>query len=171
MRVRAIVGLLFISSVLHAQQVVPPLHTKGYQIVDAAGQPVQLLSVNWYGFDEKEFVVGGLDRAPLAAIVSEIQQMGFNSVRLPWSNETLEQNPAVRDAALAANPDLRGKHSMELMDIVIQALTSAHLMVILDDHTSNADWCCNEQLQRALVQRCVSRDEVDRRLADDIAAL
>jgi hypothetical protein len=60
---------------------------------------------------------------------------------------------------------------MELMDIVIQALTSAHLMVILDDHTSNADWCCNEQLQRALVQRCVSRDEVDRRLADDIAAL
>jgi endoglucanase len=112
--------------------------------VDADGRAVQLLSVNWYGFDEKEFVAGGLDRVPLATVVSEIQGMGFNSVRLPWANEGLEHDPAVSDASLAANPELHGKHSMELMDIVIKALTDAHLMVILDNHMSNADWCCNE---------------------------
>jgi endoglucanase len=138
------VVLLLMGCVVQAQQVSPPLHTKGYQILDAAGHPVQLLSVNWYGFDQKEFVVGGLDHVPLGTVVSEIRGMGFNSVRLPWANEGLEHDPAVSDAALSANPELRGKHSMELMDIVIQALTDAHLMVILDNHMSDADWCCNE---------------------------
>ena len=61
----------------------PPLHTKGHQILDAAGHGVRLISVNWYGFDQKEFVVGGLDHAPLATIISEIIALGVNSVRLP----------------------------------------------------------------------------------------
>src|ERR1700675_31901 len=58
-----------------------PLHTHVYEIVDAANHPLRLKSVNWYGFDEKESVVGGLDHASLASIVRLIQQMGFNSVR------------------------------------------------------------------------------------------
>jgi endoglucanase len=135
---------LVITGTLQCQETAPPLHTFGYQILDAHDRPVQLLSVNWYGFDEKEFVAGGLDRAPLATIVSEIRAMGFNSVRLPWANEVLEHNPAVGEGSLTANPELRGKHSMELMDAVIQALTDARLMVILDNHMSDADWCCNE---------------------------
>jgi hypothetical protein len=36
------------------QGIVPPLRTSGHQIVDAAGHPVRLTSVNWYGFDQKE---------------------------------------------------------------------------------------------------------------------
>ena len=47
----------------------PPLHTEGYRIVDASGHAVRLTSVNWYGFDQKEYVAGGLDHAPLETIV------------------------------------------------------------------------------------------------------
>ncbi|QNI32296.1 cellulase family glycosylhydrolase [Alloacidobacterium dinghuense] len=121
-----------------------PLHTSGYKIVDAKKSPVQLKSVNWYGFDEKEYVPGGLDHAPLATIVGLIKRMGFNSVRLPWANETLEKNPVVADYAIKANPQLRGKHAMEVMDIVIDALAKAQIMVILDNHVSRADWCCKD---------------------------
>jgi len=90
-------SLAIASMATHGQQpgVEPPLHTKGHQIVDAAGHSVRLISVNWYGFDQKEFVVGGLDHAPLATVVSEIVALGVNSVRLPWANETLEHDPAV----------------------------------------------------------------------------
>jgi endoglucanase len=130
----------------HGQQppVVPPLHTDGYRIVDAAGHRVRLTSVNWYGFDQKEFVVGGLDHAPLNTIVNEIVALGVNSVRLPWANETLEQNPVVPDYAVKANPQFKGKRSMEIMDAVVAALAKAHLMIILDNHMSRADWCCND---------------------------
>jgi endoglucanase len=126
-------------------QVTLPLHTAGHAIVDAADKPVRLTSVNWYGFDEKEYVAGGLDHAPLATIVDEIRKIGVNSVRLPWANETLEHDPLVPDYAVKANPQFKGKHAMQVMDAVIDALARAHIMVILDNHVSRADWCCNDK--------------------------
>ena len=132
-----------ISALAHAQ-VEPPLHTSGHDIVDSAGRRVRLTSVNWYGFDQQEFVVGGLDHAPLASIVQEIVDLGVNSVRLPWANETLERNPRVPDYAVKANPQLRGLHAMQVMDAVIGALAERHIMVVLDNHMSRADWCCSE---------------------------
>lgn len=124
--------------------ITPPLHTAGYQIVDAHGQTIRLTSVNWYGFDEKEYVAGGLDHAPLQSIIEQIQKIGVNSVRLPWANETLERNPLVPDYAVAANPQFKGKHALDVMDAVIAALAQAHIMVILDNHVSRADWCCSD---------------------------
>lgn len=125
-------------------QIAPPLHTGGYQIFDSQNHVVRLTSVNWYGFDQKEFVPGGLDHAPLATIVEQIHALGVNSVRLPWANETVEKNPVVPDYAVKANPQFRGKHAMEIMDAVIATLTRSHIMVILDNHVSRADWCCKD---------------------------
>src|SRR3954451_14816535 len=73
-------------------EIAPPLHTDGHRIVDAASHPVRLTSVNWYGFDEKEYVGRGLDPAPLAKIVEQTRPIGVIPVRLPWANETLEHN-------------------------------------------------------------------------------
>jgi endoglucanase len=141
-----LVCVVFLSALAAAQSlpIAPPLHTNGHEILDSAGRKVRLTSVNWYGFDQKEFVVGGLDHAPLGVIVQEIVDLGVNSVRLPWANETLEHDPLVPDYAVKTNPQLKGKHAMEVMDTVIHALAEAHIMVILDNHMSNADWCCSE---------------------------
>src|SRR6516225_1754671 len=76
----------------------------------AAWHPVPLASVNWYGFDQKEFVAGGLDHARLEVIIGQIKAIGVNSVRLPWANETFEKNPVVPEYAVRANPKFRGKH-------------------------------------------------------------
>jgi endoglucanase len=127
-----------------AQQITPPLRTSGHLILDAKNDRVRLTSVNWYGFDQKEFVPGGLDHATLAQIIEQIHAFGLNSVRLPWANETLERNPVVPDYAIKANPQFRGKHALEVMDALISALAGAHIMVILDNHVSRADWCCKD---------------------------
>jgi len=136
--------LLLPSALLAQQRVHPPLHTNRHQILDSAGHVVRLTAVNWYGFDQKEFVAGGLDHAPLETIVEQIRAIGVNSVRLPWANETLERNPVVPDYALKANPNFQGKHAIDVLDAVIAALARAHLMVILDNHVSRADWCCSD---------------------------
>src|ERR1041384_4889536 len=73
-----------------------PLHTSGRWIVDASGSRVKLASVNWDGAESPEHVVGGLDRAPLGDIARWIKRNGFNSVRLPWSDEMYERNPVVK---------------------------------------------------------------------------
>jgi endoglucanase len=50
----------------------------------------------------------------------------------------------VPDYAVAANPQFKGKHAMAIMDALIAALAHAHIMVILDNHMSRADWCCSD---------------------------
>jgi endoglucanase len=120
-----------------------PLHTNGRFIVDQFNHRVKLNSVNWYGSEGNDYVVAGLQLEPLEAIVHRIRCMGFNSVRLPWSNEMVESNPVVGNYALTANPELMGLHAMQIFDTVVRALTSEGIMVILDNHNSNAEWCCS----------------------------
>lgn len=119
-----------------------PLHTSGASIVNRFGQPVRLAAVNWYGGESVDFVPAGLQAQPLARIVSEIRQLGFNAIRLPWSNQLVEQNPVVPDYAVAANPQFEGMHAMTVFEIIVHALTNQGLAVILDNHNSNAEWCC-----------------------------
>lgn len=140
--------MVLLCATAQAKHITPdqlPLATRGAEIVDAHGKPLRLVSVNWYGFDQGEYVAGGLERAPLAQLVRQIRQMGFNSVRLPWANQVVEDNPVVPRYALVANPQLEGKHALEIMDAVIDALAHEGITVILDNHTSRADWCCNEK--------------------------
>jgi endoglucanase len=121
----------------------PPLHTSGPSIVDANGSRVRLNAFNWYGAESSDYVVAGLQIAPLQSIVSEIKSLGFNAVRLPWSNQMYESNPVVQNYALTANPTMNGENAMTIFDQVVNALTGAGIMVILDNHNSNAEWCCS----------------------------
>ena len=120
-----------------------PLATSARWVVDANGKRFKLASVNWYGAEEKDFVVGGLDFADVHVLAVAIRQLGFNSVRLPFSNQLVETDPVIANARLAANPALQGKTALEVLDAVIAALAAEGLVVILDDHVSTADWCCS----------------------------
>src|SRR5580658_4953388 len=120
-----------------------PLHTSGQYIVDSNGVRVHLNAFNWYGAEGEDFAVEGLEAQPLNSIVATIKGLGFNAVRLLWSNQMVESNPVVGSYALTANPSLEGEHALTIFDSVVNALTSAGIMVILDNHMSNAGWCCS----------------------------
>jgi endoglucanase len=123
-----------------------PLRTQGRWIVDADGTRFKLAAVNWYGAEEEDFVVAGLDRIDLDLLAASIREMGFNAVRLPWSNELVERNPKVDAARLSANPQLlrsdRETRALDVLDAVIAALARQGLVVVLDNHVSDAGWCC-----------------------------
>lgn len=122
-----------------------PLHTDGRWIVDAEGRRVKLAGVNWSGAETQSFVVGGLDVRPLDDLAALVAAGGFNSVRLPWSNQLVEEDPVVAADHLAANRDLQGRHALEVLDAVVAALAKHGLMVVLDNHRSRADWCCDAE--------------------------
>lgn len=127
-----------------------PLHTEGRWILDAKGERFKFAAVNWYGAEEMDYVPAGLELADIRAIALRIRELGFNAVRLPWSNEMVELNPVVADAVVAANPDLKGKTALAVFDAVIDALAHEGLVVILDNHVSDADWCCSDLDQNGL---------------------
>lgn len=121
-----------------------PLHTESRWIVDGNGNRVKLASVNWSGAETQAFTVGGLDDRALDDLSALVRDGGFNSVRLPWSNQLVEENPVVPAQYLSANPQLQGLRALEVLDAVIESLGRHGVMVVLDNHRSRADWCCDE---------------------------
>jgi len=140
------------------------LHTCGPYIEDYAGQPVRLLSVNWYGFEANDFVAAGLDRRAYRDIIATVKGLGYNTLRIPFSNEMVETNPVVSalkqscpageppsacraidgQALLGPNTDLYGLSSLEILKRIVDYAGSQGLYVILDDHRSRAGWAAQE---------------------------
>lgn len=139
----AIALAMFAEAVPAAAAPAFPLHTSGRFIVDANGNRVRLNAFNWYGAESTDYVVEGLQAQSLPNIVTTIKGMGFNAVRLLWSNQMVEKNPVVGNYALAANASLQGENALTIFDTVVNALANAGVMVILDNHMSDAGWCCS----------------------------
>ena len=121
-----------------------PLSVKGRYVVDSNGNRVKLGCVNWYGAEELDYIVGGLAYQTISTISGLIASYGFNCVRLPFSLEMIDKNPIIRNSTiLKAEPSLIGKNALDILDAVIQGLTNDKIMVILDNHMSDAQWCCS----------------------------
>ena len=119
------------------------LRAQGTQIVDAANVPVHLTGLNWYGTEQQDFVVGGLDYKPYQSILWSMKRAGYNTVRLPFSDQVVEQNPIVT-AHVSANPELAGLHALDIVDRIIAYAGAIGLSVILDNHRSDAGWSSQE---------------------------
>ncbi len=119
------------------------LQVQGTQIVDQAGTAVRLTGLNWYGAESPDFVTGGLEYQPYETILSTIAHSGYNVIRLPFSNQLVEQNPIVTQH-LAANPDLVGLHALDILDRIVGYAGALGLRVILDNHRSDAGWSSQE---------------------------
>ncbi|MFD0380402.1 glycoside hydrolase family 5 protein [Streptomyces sp. NPDC127112] len=139
----------------------PPLSTRGRYVVDARGNRFRLRSGNWDGAQgswngsgdiadpanhhagqDSHGIPLGLDRVPVSALLADFRALGLNSIRLPFSNEMLHTTAPVPDAAVAANPALRGRTPLQVYDAVVTALTDAGFAVILNNHTGTTRWCC-----------------------------
>ncbi|KFY03078.1 hypothetical protein O988_01716 [Pseudogymnoascus sp. VKM F-3808] len=119
-----------------------PLRTSGRHILDADDNPVRLASVNWYGGSDELFVPSGLDIKHRSTIAATIRKLGFNSVRLPYSDEMVVTNPLIPPHLLAANRDLLDLRALDVFEAVVDALTKEGLAVIVNNHITHATWCC-----------------------------
>lgn len=119
-----------------------PLRTRGRDVVDATGRRFKLASVNWYGGSDILFIPSGLDVRHRSDIARTIRRMGFNSVRLPYSDEMVMKDPPVPADLLSANPDLAGSSALDVFEAVCRALTAEGVAVIVNNHITTAAWCC-----------------------------
>ncbi|WP_329486272.1 glycoside hydrolase family 5 protein [Kitasatospora sp. NBC_01246] len=139
-----------------------PLSTQGRYTVDAKGDRFKLKSANWAGAqgtwegsgdvdDPANNQAGqvshniplGLDRVPMAQLMSDFHGLGINSVRLPFANAMIHDTTTVPDAAVTANPQLRGKTPLQVYDAVVAALTADGFAVVLNNHTTSYRFCCS----------------------------
>ncbi|HEY7126569.1 MAG TPA: glycoside hydrolase family 5 protein [Ktedonobacterales bacterium] len=114
------------------------LHTQGGQLVDSADQEVHLTGVNWFGFETDTFAPHGLWARNWREMLAQIASAGFNTIRLPYSNQLFDPASAPQSIDYQINPDLQGLRGLALMDTIIQGAGKLGLKVILDQHRPDA---------------------------------
>ena len=115
------------------------LHTEGAKIVDSQGKEVLISGVNWFGMETNTLSPHGLWARNLDDMLDQIASLGYNTIRLPFTNEIF--NPDLKPTAIdyRLNPDLEGLSALELMDRVIAGAGKRGIRVILDRHRSTTD--------------------------------
>lgn len=117
-----------------------PLSAKGSTIVDRNGEEVTLTGVNWFGFETDTYAPHGLWARNWEDMLDQIAASGFNTLRLPYSNELFEPGNEPGEAIdYQLNPDLKGLSGVELMDRIVQGATDRGIMVLLDRHRPTAE--------------------------------
>jgi endoglucanase len=111
-----------------------PLHAEGGKIVDANGKEVVLTGVNWFGLETGTFAPHGIWARNLDQMMDQMVAQGFNTLRLPFSNELFDPASKPTGVDYKLNPGLEGKTGPEIMDKVVEAATSRGMMVMLDRH-------------------------------------
>ena len=116
------------------------LHTFRSELVNTSGCEVQLTGVNWFGFETSAFAPHGLQVRNWQDMLDQIQQDGFNTIRLPYSNQLFDPSSKPQGINYQLNPDLKGLQGLALMDRIIQGARVHGLKIILDRHNTTADY-------------------------------
>lgn len=122
------------------------LSTKGNQIVDGSGNSVRLTGVNWFGFETGNEILHGLWTRDYHSMLDQVKSLGFNTLRIPFSNQMLASGAVTSSINYSANPDLQGLTPLQCMDKVISYAGQIGLKVFLDRHSAKADNFANEDL-------------------------
>lgn len=110
-------------------------HTSGNKILDSNNQQVRIAGVNWFGLEGGSFAPHGLWTRGYREMMDQMKQLGFNTIRLPYSNDILNTaNKPSGGIDFAKNPDLQGLSGLQIMDKVIEYANKIGMRVILDRH-------------------------------------
>jgi aryl-phospho-beta-D-glucosidase BglC (GH1 family) len=140
----------------------PPASPAGYLQVDGnllkddKGQVVRLTGVNWFGFETQNRAPHGLWSRDYRSMLAQVSKVGFNALRLPWSNAILEPGAQAQginfsgsdpvDGVGPMNAPLKGKTPLEILDAIIAEAKKQGLRVILDNHSRKPDAYMSESL-------------------------
>jgi fibronectin type 3 domain-containing protein len=130
----ALLSLIGVSTA--SAQAVAGWKTSGTKILTPAGSEFVISGVNWYGFETTNGVAHGLWSRDYRLILDDAKRYGYNTIRLPFSNQMWETNPVPSNVGGCSA--CAGKRSRDIMAMIINYAGSIGLHVILDNHRSNA---------------------------------
>jgi endoglucanase len=117
-------------------------HTNGNKILDSSGTEVRIAGINWYGAETPDYLVHGLWAQDYHTVLNNIKSLGYNVIRIPFSNQLVESNPVPTNYSNyvngPANQALVGQTALQDLDTIIAYAGSIGLRVILDNHRSEA---------------------------------
>jgi endoglucanase len=116
-----------------------PLRASGGKLVEAAGREVRLTGVNWSGLETSSFAPIGLWSQTIDETLDQMVAVGFNTLRLPYSNQLFEPRSKPDRIDFRKNPDLRDISGLQIMDRIVEGARQRGLRVLLDRHQPTSE--------------------------------
>jgi endoglucanase len=111
------------------------LHTNGNKIVDSTGTTVRLTGINWFGMETDNKTFHGLWAAVTwQSQIDHMATLGYNTIRVPFSDDALKPDAVATSVNTASNPDLIGLTPMQILDKVVTYAGTKGMRIILDRH-------------------------------------
>jgi len=113
------------------------LHTSGSKIVDSTGATVRLTGLNWFGMETDNHTFHGLwagRNATWRMQIDHMAQLGFNTIRVPFTGDSLRSGAQATSVNSDSNPDLVGLSPMQILDKVVDYAGQKGMRIILDRH-------------------------------------
>jgi endoglucanase len=93
-----------------------------------------MTGLNWSGMENSGDAPGGLGSRNWQELLDQISSLGYNAIRIPFTNEAIESVQPVGNVDFALNPDLSGLTGLEVMDRLVEGAHRRGLKVVLDRH-------------------------------------
>ncbi|HEX8630992.1 MAG TPA: cellulase family glycosylhydrolase [Catenuloplanes sp.] len=115
------------------------LRTSGNKIVDSTGATVRITGINWFGMETDNKTFHGLwSSNPWRGQLDTMARLGYNTLRIPYSDDALKPGAVATSVNSNSNPDLVGLSPLQILDKVIDYVGSKGMRVILDRHRPTA---------------------------------
>jgi endoglucanase len=121
---------------------IPPsgyLRTQGANLIDKNGSTVRLTGLSWFGLETQSFAPHGLNVRSMDSLLDQVKSLGFNMIRVPFSNQLFDPASSPQGIDYGKNPALAGKKGVELIDAIVDGAALRGLKVVLDRHRPDAN--------------------------------
>ena len=118
--------------------------TSGNQIVDSTGETVRLKAVNWFGMEGYLGVPDGLYARNWQDMMEQMKEVGFDTIRLPFSLQNIQPGAMPNNIVYSLNPDLQGLSNLQVLDRIVDYAGDLGMKIILDCHRSSSGAGPNE---------------------------
>lgn len=108
--------------------------TSGSKIIDSQGNTVYLNGINWFGLETETSSPHGLWTRSMDSMLDQMKGLGYNTLRVPYSNDAMKPGNMALSIDASKNPDLTNKTSLQVLDALVTRAGQRNMRIILDRH-------------------------------------
>ena len=134
-RVKLLIFLLIFSSIIvYFSFFRYNIEFSNIQIYDTNGKPFKIAGINWFGLETSNYAPHGLWSRNYKEMMDQILQLGYNTIRLPYSNDIFDNSKIPNGIDFYKNSDLNNLTPLQIMDKIIFYAEKIGLKIFLDRH-------------------------------------
>ncbi len=112
--------------------------TSGPRILTPTGNEYIIAGANWFGAETRNYAPHGMWSRDYKFLLDQFKSLGFNTIRLPYSDENWRINPKVAKNIVGACPECQGKRTRDVLALIVNYAGAIGLHIIMDNHRSSA---------------------------------